>query len=60
MKHIAIIGAELSELTLATQLAGIANITLFEKHDHVDAWKVHLSALHLAEALRHQLHSEQI
>lgn len=35
MKNIAIIGAGLSGLTLATQLADIANITVFEKHDHV-------------------------
>ena len=35
MKHIAIIGAGLSGLTLATQLADIAHITVFEKHDHV-------------------------
>ncbi len=44
MKHIAIIGAGLSGLTLATQLADIAHITLFEKHDHVSgrmATRVH-------------------
>lgn len=35
MKHIAIIGAGLSGLTLATQLADIAHITVFEKHVHV-------------------------
>lgn len=35
MKHIAIIGAGLSGLTLATQLADIAHITVFEKHGHV-------------------------
>ena len=44
MKHIAIIGAGLSGLTLATQLKDIAHITLFEKHDHVSgrmATRVH-------------------
>lgn len=35
MKQIAIIGAGLSGLTLATQLADIAHITVFEKHGHV-------------------------
>lgn len=35
MKQIAIIGAGLSGLTLATQLSDIAHITVFEKHDHV-------------------------
>lgn len=35
MKKIAIIGAGLSGLTLATQLADIAHITVFEKHHHV-------------------------
>lgn len=35
MKHIAIIGAGLSGLALATQLADTAHITIFEKHPHV-------------------------
>lgn len=35
MKSIAIIGAGLSGLTLATYLSDIANVTVFEKHDHV-------------------------
>ena len=35
MKQIAIIGAGLSGLTLATQLADVAQITVFEKHGHV-------------------------